>query len=71
MITSELVRVMNEAYARLKLEPGRIEELPIELEQLSRAIEAVNTKVDFDVDPSDFRAALLSLIKTHDGAAND
>ena len=71
MITSELVRVMNEAYARLKLESGRIEELPIELEQLSRAIEAVTAKVDFDVDPSDFRAALLSLIKIHGGAAND
>jgi hypothetical protein len=65
MITGELVRVMNEAYARLKLAPGRIEELPLELEQLARAIEVVNAKVDFDVDPSDFRNALLAL------AAND
>jgi hypothetical protein len=35
--------------------------LPIELEQLRCAIEAVNAKVDFDVDPFDFRAALLDV----------
>jgi hypothetical protein len=61
MIKSELVRLMNEAYARLRLEPARIEELPIELEQLRAAIEAANPKVDFDVDPHDFRAALLEV----------
>jgi hypothetical protein len=66
MIKSELVRIMNDAYARLELEPARIEELPIELEQLCRAIERVNAKVDFDVDPSDYRAALLSLAPKHD-----
>jgi hypothetical protein len=59
MVKSELVQAVNEAYARLQLSPERIEQLPIELEQLSRAIEAVNAKVDFDIDPSDFRAALL------------
>ena len=63
MIKSELVRVMNEAYAGLRLEAARLDELPIELEQLSRAIEAVNAKVEFDVDPSDFRAALLALAR--------
>ncbi len=68
MIKSELVRVMNDAYARLKLEPERIEELPIELEQLRRAIEAVSAKVDFDADPSDHRAALLALMPNDDGA---
>lgn len=61
MIKSELVRTMNEGYARLQLEAARIEELPIELEQLRRAIEAVSGKVDFDVDPFDFRAALLDV----------
>ncbi len=66
MIKSDLVRVMNDAYARLELEPARIEELPIELEQLRRALEMVDAKVDFDVDPSDYRAALLALAKTHD-----
>jgi hypothetical protein len=30
-------------------------------EQLRRAIEAVNGKVDFDIDPFDFRAALLDV----------
>jgi len=61
MITSELVRLMNESYAKLHLEARRIEELPIELEQLRRAIEAVNGKVDFDIDPCDFQAALLEV----------
>ena len=61
MIKSDLVKAMNESYAKLQLEAARIEELPIELEQLRRAIEAVNSKVDFDVDPFDFRAALLAV----------
>ncbi|HEX9523092.1 MAG TPA: hypothetical protein VF949_08985 [Reyranella sp.] len=61
MIKSDLVRAMNESYAKLQLEAARVEELPIELEQLRRAIEAANRKVDFDVDPSDFRAALLDV----------
>ena len=61
MIKSDLVRAMNESYAKLQLEAARVEELPIELEQLRRAIEAANHKVDFDVDPSDFRAVLLDV----------
>ena len=61
MIKSDLVRVMNESYAKLQLEAARVEELPIELEQLRRAIETANPKVDFDVDPFDFRSALLDV----------
>jgi hypothetical protein len=61
MIRSDLVRAMNESYAKLQLDAARVEELPIELEQLRRAIEAVNDKVDFDIDPFDFRAALLDV----------
>ena len=61
MVKSNLVRAMNEDYAQLRLEAERIEELPIELEQLRRAMEAANARVDFDVDPCDFRAALLEL----------
>ena len=61
MIKSDLVRAMNESYAKLQLEAARVEELPIELEQLRRAIEAANSKVDFDIDPCDFRAALLDV----------
>ena len=61
MIKSDLVRAMNESYAKLQLDAARVEELPIELEQLRRAIEAVNYKIDFDIDPSDFRAVLLDV----------
>ena len=61
MIKSDLVRQMNDSYAKLGLDAGRIEELPIELEQLRRAIETANSKVDFDVDPWDFQSALLEV----------
>ncbi len=68
MIKSDLVRAMNESYAKLQLDAARIEELPIELEQLCRAIEATNPKVDFDSDPFEFRAALLDVAA---GSKND
>lgn len=68
MVSSDLVRQMNENYARLRLEAARIEELPIELEQLRKAIETASAKVDFDTDPNDFRAALLELAA---GPGND
>jgi hypothetical protein len=58
-VKADTVRAMNEAYAGLSLKPARVEELPIELNQLRSAIEAVNRRVDFDVDPFDFRVALL------------
>lgn len=68
MVKSDLVRQMNESYAQLRLDATRIEELPIELEQLRTAMEAANPKVDFDTDPFDFRAALLELAP---GLSND
>ena len=58
-VTGDLVRAMNPVYAELKLEPARTEELPIELEQLRSAIEAVQQRVEFDVDPFDFQVALI------------
>lgn len=68
MIKSDLVRRMNEGYAQLELDAARIEELPVELEQLRKAMEAANARVDFDVDPHDFRAAQLEIAA---GAKND
>jgi len=68
MIKSDLVRAMNEGYAKLQLDRARVEELPIELEQLRRAIEAANPKVDFDSDPFEFCAALLDVAA---GSKND
>ena len=57
--TPGIVREWNEAYVRLQLRPARLEELPIELEQLSAAAESIREDVRFDVDPFDFRIALL------------
>jgi hypothetical protein len=59
-VKPQTVQTMNEAYARMLLTPLRIEELPIELNQLRDAIEAVHHRVDFDVDPFDFQVALLA-----------
>jgi hypothetical protein len=61
-VKARTVQAMNEAYARLLLTPLRIEELPIELNQLRDAIEDVNHRVDFDVDPFDFQVALLATV---------
>ena len=61
MVKGDVVRAMNDAYAKLSLEAARIEELPIELEQLRQAIEAVNAKIEFDLDPFDFRVALMEI----------
>ena len=58
-VTGNLVRAMNPAYAELNLEPARTEELPIELEQLRAAIEVVQHRVEFDIDPFDFQVALI------------
>ena len=58
-VKPDTVRAINEAYAGLSLVPERVEELPIELNQLRSAIVAVNRKVDFDTDRFDFRVALL------------
>jgi hypothetical protein len=56
----ETVRQWNEAHAKLKLTAARVEELPVELDQLGAAAETVREDVPFDIDPSDFRAALLA-----------
>jgi hypothetical protein len=55
------VRATNDAYAGIALSEARSEELPIELEQLRAAIEAVRRPVPFESEPADFRAALLDL----------
>jgi len=55
-----IVREWNEAFVRLQLTLARLEELPIELEQLSAAAESIREDVRFDIDPFDFRMALLN-----------
>ena len=59
-IDGRTVNAMNEAYAKIELTSQRADELPVELKQLHEAIETVRGKVAFDVDPFDFRAALLA-----------
>jgi hypothetical protein len=59
-IDGRTVSVLNEAYAEIELTPSRVEDLPIEVMQLRQAVENVRAKVAFDIDPFDFRAALLS-----------
>jgi hypothetical protein len=58
--TPGIVREWNEAFVRLQLTLVRLEELPVELEQLSAAAESIREDVRFDVDPFDFHKALLN-----------
>lgn len=62
-LTGAYVRAANEACAGISLSATRPDELTIELEQLRSAIENAREPIVFDTDPSDFRAALLSVAK--------
>ncbi len=58
-IDAATVRAIDRDYAEIKLTDARQEEITIELNQLRAAIEAVRGRLDFDVDPFDFRVAML------------
>lgn len=60
-MTGTLVRAMNETLVRIALSEARSEELVVELGQLCAGAEAIGARIDFDSEPSDFRAALLAL----------
>lgn len=62
-----MIREINEAMQGIPLPEIRVEELPVELNQLHAAILKNRPRVDFDVDPNDFRRALSA---TSDTAAN-
>ena len=53
-----MIREINEAVQNIPLPDLRVEELPVELNQLHAATSANRPRVDFDVDPNDFRRAL-------------
>jgi hypothetical protein len=57
-ISPRTVTESNEAIQGIPLPPARVEELPVELNQLAAAALASRARVDFDVDPTDFRRAL-------------
>jgi len=54
----KMIREINEAVQGIPLPDIRVEELPVELNQLHAAIRTNRPRVDFDVDPNDFRRAL-------------
>ena len=60
-LTSEFVRIVNGEHQKIPLTEERVEELPVELNQLRRsALEALASH-DFDRDPAEFRALLDAL----------
>jgi len=54
----KMIREINEAVQGIPLPDIRVEELPVELNQLHAAIRTNRPRVDFDVDPNDFGRAL-------------
>jgi hypothetical protein len=62
-IDGATVRTVNETMAGIALTEQRSEELTIELNQFASAMENVAHRVAFDIDPWDFRAALLEVGK--------
>ena len=62
-----MIREINEAMQGVPLPDIRVEELPVELNQFHAAILKNRPRVDFDIDPNDFRRALST---NSDTAAN-
>jgi hypothetical protein len=59
-VAPQAVGEWNSIHAQLNLSPPRIAELASELEQLRVAAESVRLDMGLDLDPSDFRAALIA-----------
>jgi hypothetical protein len=57
-ITPATVRAINEAVQGIPLPDVRVEEVPVELNQLHAAAVTNRARLDFDVEPSSFRLAL-------------
>jgi hypothetical protein len=58
-IKPETVRRIKEDYAGLALDENREAELAVELTQFLDASERGRRRLDFNLDPSDFRVALI------------
>ena len=60
-VTEALVRAQNAALARIPITDLRGLELPVELNQLAAAAEAVRHLLQFDAEPADFVRTLHAL----------
>jgi hypothetical protein len=60
-IPEDLVRMSNDALARIPLDATRLRELPIELAQFAEVAERARSRVAFDQEVGDFRLALRAL----------
>jgi hypothetical protein len=60
-VTEALVRAQNAALARIPLTDLRAAELPVELNQLAAAAEAVRHLLQFDAEPANFVQTLHAL----------
>ena len=58
-ITPKTVAEVNQAIQKIALPEMRVQELPVELNQLLAAAVANRARLDFDLDPADFRRALI------------
>ncbi len=60
-VTVKSISAINEEMQEIPIEEKRIEELPVELNQLLGAARALCPAHDFDRDPADFQRVLHSV----------
>jgi len=57
-VTDESINKINEEMQKIPIDSARIKELPVEVNQLLKAAQALRPTHDFDHDPSDFQRVL-------------
>lgn len=57
-VTAKSINAINEEMQEIPIEEKRIGELPVELNQLLGAAQALRPAHDFDRDPADFQRVL-------------
>jgi hypothetical protein len=57
-VSDKSINAINEEMQEIPIAAARIGELPVELNQLLKAVRAIRPAHDFDRDPSDFTRVL-------------
>ena len=60
-VTVKSISAINEEMQEIPIDAARVDELPVELNQLLEAARALRSAHDFDSDPVNFRRVLHSV----------
>jgi hypothetical protein len=64
-LARDTLTAFNRDLARIPIPEDRIEPVRIEVQQFAAVIESLRTRLDFDAEPSDFRATLAMIAKAY------